>query len=272
MQTKRQAQELVHRFEALIESYVSLSKGVGGEQNVDHSGGQTRVLNDLLPVYLAAHKTWAEKQKVSADEFNLLEVMEVETDEVCHSKILAWLLARRIDRGTHAQGSLGFRLLLEELGTMPIAESHHLLKVTYADEPNYWVRREVSGSKARIDVEIAARRKFIIHIENKILAAEGQGKTHQTHREWSDLKERAKKLGVPEADCHAIYLTLDGSKSKNRHFRAVGWNHIARVLDKFAELATPPEVKLFARHYAKAVRKRAAVEPQKKKIEDAEVQ
>ncbi|MGO9111293.1 MAG: PD-(D/E)XK nuclease family protein [Thermoguttaceae bacterium] len=227
------------------------------------------VLNDLLPVYQAAHKTWAEKQEGSADEFNLLEVMEVETDEACHSKILAWLLDRRIDRGTHAQGSLGFRLLLEELGTMPIAESQHQIKATYADEPNYWVGREVSGSKARIDVEIAARRKFVIHIENKILAAEGQG---ETHREWSDLQERARELGVPEADCHAIYLTLDGSKAKDEHFRTVGWNRIARVLERFAELAMPPEVQLFARHYAKAVRKLAPAEPQEKEVENAEVQ
>ena len=63
MQTKRQEQELSHRFEALVESYASLLKGSVSQL--------VRVLNDLLPVYLVADKTWAEKQKVSADEFNL---------------------------------------------------------------------------------------------------------------------------------------------------------------------------------------------------------
>jgi hypothetical protein len=42
MQTKRQAQELVHRFEALIESYVSLVKGSVSQL--------TRLLNDMLSI------------------------------------------------------------------------------------------------------------------------------------------------------------------------------------------------------------------------------
>ena len=60
--------------------------------------------------------------------------MDIKTDEACHSKILAWLLDRRIDRGTHAQGSLGFRLLLEELGTMPITESQHQIPRVHGAE------------------------------------------------------------------------------------------------------------------------------------------
>ena len=85
------------------------------------------------------------------------------------------------DRTWHArEGSLGFRFFLEEFG----------LPVKYADG-KYRVRREVSGDESRIDVEVAERRKFVIHIENKIWSAEGDD---ETNREWRDL---AGACGVP---------------------------------------------------------------------------
>ena len=68
-----------------------------------------------LTTYLECRERWAASQVALADDFNLFRVMNVEYDEVRHSKVLAWLLDRRIEHGTHAQGNLGFRLFLEEL-------------------------------------------------------------------------------------------------------------------------------------------------------------
>src|SRR5690348_9624011 len=100
--------ELARRFQRLLTTYSELRSS--GEL---HLKG---VVEWLLPAFRDARKKWAEGQRQVADDFNLLAVIGVEGDEVRHSKILAWLLDRRIEHGTHAQGNLGFRLFLEEFG------------------------------------------------------------------------------------------------------------------------------------------------------------
>jgi hypothetical protein len=222
----------------------------------------------MLTGFRSARADWAALQRASADDFNLFEVIEVDGDEICHSKILAWLLDRRIEHGTHAQGNLGFRLFLEELGP-ELTDERDERVMTYAFEPEYWVHREVSGDEARVDVEIAARGKFLIHIEVKIHSVEGDV---QTDREYRDIKARGRMLDVPESACHAIFLTLDGRRAKNDRFRSVRWNRVANVLDKFAINAEPPEVKLFARHYANAILKLCRVQRQEGEGEDANIQ
>jgi hypothetical protein len=250
--------DLIRRFESLIARHAELrSKEVGQ---------LTKVLNELLPGFLAERKNWAQAQRKTADDFNLFQVMGVDAAEVCHSTLLAWLLDHRIEGGTHAQGPLGFRLFLEEL-RRELQEEHGGDVTSYA-EVDYWVRAEVSGDEARVDIEIAAQNSFLIHIENKIYSAEGDS---QTNREWRDLQARRRELGVPEDRCHALFLTLDGRRAQNVNFRSVGWNRIARILNKFADQAEPPEVKLFARHYSKAIRKLSAMEREEMEGDDGDV-
>jgi hypothetical protein len=179
--------------------------------------------------------------------------MNLTGDELHHSMLLAWLLDHRLTAlGTHAQGNLGFRLFLEELG----------LPVEWAQKP-YSVYREVSGDRSRIDIRIQAPRSFIIDIENKIWSEEGDD---QTNREWEDLQDKAKELAI--ANVHAFFLTPDGRKAENPKFRPVKWMQIARILEKFAVEAKPPEVKLFARHYAAALQRFVVVERPTEENED----
>ena len=255
MQTNPPESELTRRFQSLIARHAELCSK------------EKERLTKVLAAFLAERKRWAEAQRETADGFNLLEVMGVDSEEVCHSKILAWLLDHRIERGTHAQANLGFRLFLEELAG-ELNEKHGSQLLAYADETNYWVRTEVAGYEARMDVEIAARGRFLIHIENKIHSIEGDD---QTNREWRDLLMRCKELTVPKESCHAIFLTLDGRKAENPNFRSIGWNRIAQIMDQFAAEAQPPEVSLFARHYAKAIRKLCIVEREEMEDEDASV-
>ena len=77
---------------------------------------------------------------------------------------------------------------LRELGLPAEYSTHH-----------YWVRREVSGDDSIVDVEIASRGQFLIHIENKIRSSEGED---QTDREWSDVSRRAATIGT-ERVCYA---------------------------------------------------------------------
>jgi hypothetical protein len=114
------------------------------------------------------------------------------------------------------------------------------------------VRREVAGDESIVDIEIACRGRFLIHVENKIWSGEG---ANQTGREWDDLQRRAKDLKVNVSNIHAIFLTPHGTKPTNPNFLAIPWGRIVRVLERFAEQAKPPDVKLFAAHYARALRR-----------------
>ena len=152
--------------------------------------------------------------------------------------LLAWLL-RRDD--THAQGNLGFKLFLAAIG----------FSSEYAKTP-YRVIREKCGEESRVDVEVSAPGKFIIHIENKIFSEEG---VNQTQREWKDLQRRARELNVPATKLHGLYLTLDGHQASCVKFQSVSWKQIADVLDEFAELSKADQVALFAAHYAQALRR-----------------
>jgi len=220
-------------------------------QEPDRNRGMVpKNLRDGLKVFrrwAAEYKKGIEKRRMAqssdANRFNLLEVMQMTQDENCHSNILAWLLDHR---GTHAQGYHGFLLFLDEFG----------LKKTYADT-DYWVRREVSGDKSRIDIEVAARKRFIIHIENKITAEETViGSEKQTKREWEDLLRRGRSLGVPRAHIHAFFLSPDADEPDDKHFKAISWNQITTVLERFSrQQCVDRNVRLFAEHYVEGLRR-----------------
>jgi len=194
----------------------------------------------LLKGYNETVDRYRKQQELSADDFNLLDVMRLTGKEIRHSMVLAWLLDHDLRRlGTHAQGSLGFQLFLAEFS----------LPLSYAN-CNYWVRREVAGNESIVDVEIACRGQFLIHIENKIWSSEGND---QTNREWNDLQRRANELKVGSKDVHALFLTPRGAKPENPNFRPVRWGRIMNILETFARQAKPTDVKLFTAHYARSL-------------------
>lgn len=200
--------------------------------------GDRNLLETVVSGYSKAFAQWKQKQSVAAEDFNILETLEITGKEIRHSMMLAWLLDHDLLRhGTHAQGSLGFELFLDALG----------LPTTYAQHP-YWVRREVQGEESRVDLEVAARGNFLIHIENKIWSREGDS---QTAREWIDLERRA--LELEARSFHAVFLTPDGHAPVNRNFIPMSWGLVANILQQFSERAQAPEVKLFSAHYSHAL-------------------
>jgi hypothetical protein len=229
------------RMRTLLEQFLELRNQADASER-GHAARDRQCISDLLIGYTEAVDRHGRRQEHSADDFNLLDVMHLTGKEIRHSMVLAWLLDHDMRKlGTHAQGNLGFRLFLNEFG----------LPIDYAD-CKYWVRREVAGDESIVDVEVACRGRFLIHIENKIWACEGPD---QTLREWSDLQRRASGLQVSTPNVHALFLTPHGAKPTNPNFHAISWGRIVRVLGKFADQAKPPDVKLFAAHYARALRR-----------------
>ena len=172
------------------------------------------------------------------------ELLGMISDENRHSNVLAWLLSSDIYRATHSQGSLGFQIFVEELG----------LPREYAKAIRYTVGREVRGRDSRIDIEILSASEFIIHIEAKIDACEGE---EQLKREWSDLNRKANQCNVFDRNhIHAFYLTRRGdAPPKESNFRPLSWETIANVFEKFGSHAKADSVRWFALHYARALRR-----------------
>ena len=235
----RSRQRKADVFRALLGEF-ALIQEVSAQDEAQQAAANRHELQGVIDEYTLALEEWREHQVYTADEFNLMEVLELGQKETRHSMMLAWLLDHDMLRlGTHAQGRVGFRLFLDALK----------LPLEWADKP-YWVRREVSGDNSRVDIEVAARGEFLIHIENKIWSKEGQ---RQTHREGADMRSRAEALGVASGRYIGLFLTPDRAAPRNKDFIAISWVQIAQVVEKFADKALAPEVKLFASHYAKAL-------------------
>jgi hypothetical protein len=229
------------RFRRLLERFVE-PRDLADAANLTHAAEDHKCIRALLEGYNETVERYRHQQEQVADDFNILDVMRLTGKEIRHSMVLAWLLDHDFRRlGTHAQGNLGFRLFLDEFD----------LPIDYAD-CRYWVRREVAGDESIVDVEVGYRSRFLIHIENKIWSCEG---TDQTHREWCDMQCRAAELSVSAPHIHALFLTPHGAKPANCNFRAIRWGRIVRVLERFEEQAKPPDVKLFAAHYARALKR-----------------
>jgi len=186
-------------------------------------------------------EAWKASQKAHADCFNVMDLLQLINDEVRHSMVLAWLLDNDMTRfGTHAQGNAGFKVFCQELD----------LPLKFSDA-SYWVRREVAGDKSRIDIEIAARGMFLIHIENKIWA-----RNDQTREEWNDMQRRAKEIGVRDENCIIGYfLTPDGALPDCEYFHAIKWDLVAKVFEGFAEVSEAPNVEFFCRNYVETLHK-----------------
>src|SRR5437016_5040484 len=93
---------------SFLERFVELnSRAEASERKqaaVDH-----KCLRALLAGYNETVERYRRQQEQLADDFNLLDVMQLMGKEIRHSMVLAWLLDHDLRRlGTHAQGNLGF--------------------------------------------------------------------------------------------------------------------------------------------------------------------
>jgi len=129
---------------------------------------------------------------VQLSRFNVFAVCRVGSDEVKHSSILAWLLD---SRSGHGQGSLFLEAFMKASGIPgPVPFP-------------YRVRTEFSGSESIVDIMVCRRREYLLYMENKVFAAEGD---NQVDREFRDMRELGRGLQVPEEKQFAVFLTPDG--------------------------------------------------------------
>ncbi len=156
--------------------------------------------------------------------FNTLDVCKVAYDERRHSAILAWLLDAA---ASHRQGSVFFRAFLRSID-IPEAIANS----------RYRVKTEHSEHESRIDIAVYSDSNFLVYIENKILAGEGD---RQIEREFRDLRRFAKRIRVAEKHQYPVFLTIDGklpTRDYDSSWRTISYRDLARAFSEVLPVIT----------------------------------
>ena len=127
-------------------------------------------------------------------QFNLFSVLGFGSNEVALSSLLAWLLS---EHGSHGQGNHFFREFVKLCG----------FQIPHESLSRYRVVKEYSRDESIIDVMIYKKPSFLIYVENKIYATEGQ---NQTAREFKDMRRVGSRMLIPEESQYAVFLTPGG--------------------------------------------------------------
>ncbi len=182
--------------------------------------------NDLINNYQEWFEIYYNKNKPLAPNFNPLCLLNLEFDELTHSKILAWLFD---PYGTHNQGDLFFKYFLSYFG----------FNVEY-NPRNYKVKREHSGNESIIDILVYSR-GFVFYIENKTLSPEG---CDQTAREYRDLRRFSEALNIKN-NIFPIFLTLHGVKPENENWEPISYYQLAQAFKESLNEIQSDYVRLF---------------------------
>ena len=126
------------------------------------------------------------------------------------------------------------------------------MDVTYADVP-YKVKTEVKHKESRIDIEIKSEKNFLIHIENKVSASEGD---EQLQRETRDLEKKSMELEVSSENAHALYLIPQGElPDEAGKFKVLYWRKVVEAVWMFEVEAKAERARWVAEQYSYNIKK-----------------
>lgn len=128
--------------------------------------------------------------------YNILRIAELGRDERRHTKILAWLLDHQANHDQH-------RLFFDTITG--------LCGIGCATAGDYDVNCFVPGRESEIDIRIVARGRFVVDLEVKVSADEGE---NQCAKEYRDMQRFASADDIPLENRFAVLLTLDGRSPK----------------------------------------------------------
>ncbi len=130
--------------------------------------------------------------RTTGENYNLFEILNIETKELIHTYFLADMLN---PKGVHGLGNLPLRLFLQEIKKDELFSDD--LRV-YA-EKDYGAIDKLNTLGGRIDISLESQSGKSILIENKIYARDQE---NQLLRYYNTFKDRG--------DSFILYLTLDG--------------------------------------------------------------
>jgi hypothetical protein len=141
------------------------------------------------------NKRYNEIAKVTGENFNVFDVLDIGTQEQTHSNFIAMLLD---PKGVHGNGNIFLKYFLETIG-----QRENLKDISEFPIENIEVQTEYSIGQidkdqkhgGRIDI-VVSDNKNKIYIENKIYAQDQKNQLTRYKNNYPDVK--------------IIYLTLDG--------------------------------------------------------------
>ena len=141
-------------------------------------------------------------------KLNVFELLDFGNDEVALSALLAWLFD---ERKSHCHGSLFLETFVK------------LCKLNLPVEilVDYHVWTEHGEEEAVIDIMVYRQKEFLLYIENKIFAPEGE---NQTTREFQDMKRVGSAYGIPQDRQFAIFMSPEGRQPNDS---VNGWNALS---------------------------------------------
>ncbi|MDH5769545.1 MAG: PD-(D/E)XK nuclease family protein, partial [Nitrospirota bacterium] len=164
---------------------------------------------------------------IKKKEFSFMKVFGLENNELVHSCVLAWLLD---PLESHNLGSLFVERFLQETG----------LKVDEFDFSKFYVEREISSDKSRLDIRIFdSYGKFQCVIENKIWSNEG---ADQTKRLYSDFHDKSYEKEL------FLFLALNQRQPNDKHFTRMDYEQILQILTELLDLSTG-DTRFLIKHY-----------------------
>ena len=200
-------------------------------------------MGTFWPQFNNARSVCAERNRVEARGFNLLQILDVEDLERTHSRILANLLN---PRGTHGQGMLFLRRFLDHIGLAPVKS-----KLTASGTE---VACELSVTNESIpDIRISCLPWLILLIENKVKADEHRapdGKWQlEKYQEWLDEPEQVAEVK------RLFFLTIHGGPSKSGvEDRDISYVHdLRKWLERSLECVAAPAVQHILRRYLETI-------------------
>lgn len=202
------------------------------------------IIRAFFRAFQEARREQAEQERNEAPKFNIFQILEIKSLEKHHSRFLGELLD---PRGRHGQGWTFIRRFLTKIGLDNINNDPRLetLPVTVKLES------QITG-ESRTDIIVRCPPLFLIVIENKIDAGEGQSPDGtwqlEKYRDWLD-----RQPGVKEK--RLIFLTTDGreSASHGEHLRLSYFDDIRHLFTCCLNEIAAPRVRYAVQQYLEAI-------------------
>ena len=186
---------------------------------------------------------------------NIFAILKVESREIRHSNLLAWLLN---PKENHNLGKTFLSKFIETFVKMHIKEND-AIKLLLLNYDNFVVKREWKNMDLLL---LNEEEKVAFVIENKISTKEHD---NQLERYYDTSKEE-----FNDYDIYYIYLTLDGSESEHMKdiWHAMSYEDILYILEEIQDKnAINEDVSFIINNYEETVRSLIEMEnPQVKEL------
>ena len=154
-----------------------------------------KAIEQLLTQVASINKHYEEIAKISGENFNIFNILDLTSKELIHSKFIAMLLN---PKGEHQMGSVFLNLFIKTI---------NIEKCNEIDFSNAIIKQEDPVPDGRMDISITAMNGKKIIIENKVYAKDQDGQLSCYYESGTESV--------------LLYLTLDGHNPKDTSKRGL---------------------------------------------------